>query len=104
MTDLLVGLRERGPDTGTPILVGIDGAKVLAAAVKRVSDHPVIQRCQLHKQRNVTDRLPDDLGAVVGKRMRRAYHGVPAHGPPRITSAVPNATPRGRDDRTETPY
>jgi len=33
VTDLLVGLRERGPDTGTPILVGIDGAKVLAAAV-----------------------------------------------------------------------
>jgi len=28
---------------------------------ERVSDHPVIQRCQLHKQRNVTDRLPDDL-------------------------------------------
>ena len=74
VTDLLVGLRERGLDPSTPILVGIDGAKALAAAVKRVFDHPVIQRCQLHKQRNVTDRLPDDLGAVVGKRMRTAYH------------------------------
>ena len=74
VTDLLVGMRERGLDTSKPILVGIDGAKALAAAVKRVFDHPVIQRCQLHQQRNVTDRLPDDLGAVVGKRMRRAYH------------------------------
>ena len=61
VTDLLVGMRERGLDTSKPILVGIDGAKALAAAVKRVFDHPVIQRCQLHQQRNVTDRLPDDL-------------------------------------------
>ena len=74
VTDLLVGMRERGLDTSKPILVGIDGAKALAAAVKRVFDHPVIHRCQLHQQRNVTDRLPDDLGAVVGKRMRQAYH------------------------------
>jgi len=73
VTDLPVGMRERGPDTSKPILVGIDGAKALAAAVKRVFDHPVIQRCQLHKQRNVTDRPPGDPGAVVGKRMRRAY-------------------------------
>ena len=74
VTDLLVGMRERGLDTSKPILVGIDGAKALAAAVKRVFDHPVIQRCQLHKQRNVTDRLPGDLGAVVGQRMPRADH------------------------------
>ena len=37
-------------------------------------DHPVIQRCQLHKLRNVTDRLPDALAATVAKRMRQAYH------------------------------
>ena len=37
VTDLPVGLRERGLDTRTPILVGIDGAKALAAAVKRCS-------------------------------------------------------------------
>jgi Transposase, Mutator family len=36
-------------------------------------DHPVIQRCQLHKLRNVTDRLPDALAATVAKRMRAAY-------------------------------
>jgi transposase-like protein len=58
VTDLPVGMRERGPDPSKPILVGIDGAKALAAAVKRVFDHPVIQRCQLHQQRNVTDRPP----------------------------------------------
>ena len=52
----------------------IDGAKALRRAVREVFDHPVIQRCQLHKLRNVTDRLPDALASVVAKRMRRTYH------------------------------
>jgi transposase-like protein len=73
VTDLLVGLRDRGMDTARPILVVIDGAKALRAAVTRVFDHPVIARCQLHKLRNVADRLPDHLAATVGKRMRQAY-------------------------------
>jgi putative transposase len=72
--DLLAGLRERGLDTTRPILVVIDGAKALRRAVTDVFDHPVIQRCQLHKLRNVTDRLPDALGATVAKKMRKAYH------------------------------
>jgi putative transposase len=71
--DLLTGLRQRGLDTTKPILVVIDGAKALKAAVTAVFDHPIIQRCQLHKIRNVTDRLPDQLASTVGKRMRAAY-------------------------------
>ena len=74
VTDLMVELRERGLDTTRPILVCIDGAKALRAAVTRVFDHPVIARCQLHKIRNVADRLPDQLASTVSKRMRRAYH------------------------------
>ena len=72
--DLLTGLRERGLDVTRPILVVIDGAKALRAAVTRVFDHPVIGRCQLHKLRNVADRLPDRLASTVAKRMRAAYH------------------------------
>jgi transposase-like protein len=72
--DLLVGLRERGLEVTRPILVVIDGAKALRRAVTEVFDHPVIQRCQLHKLRNVCDRLPDALASVVAKRMRMAYH------------------------------
>jgi hypothetical protein len=72
--DLLVGLRERGLDVTRPILVVIDGSKALARAVREVFDHPVTQRCQLHKIRNVRDRLPDKLRSVVTARMRRAYH------------------------------
>jgi putative transposase len=59
VTELLVGLRDRGLEVTRPILVVIDGAKALRRAVTDVFDHPVIQRCQLHKLRNVGDRLPD---------------------------------------------
>jgi len=74
VTDLLTSLRERGLDTTRPIFVGIDGGKALRAAVIRVFDHPVIARCQLHKIRNVADKLPDHLASTVTKRMRAAYH------------------------------
>jgi len=67
-------LRDRGLDTTRPILVVIDGAKALRRAVTDVFDHPVIQRCQLHKLRNVTDRLPEAVASTVAKKMRRAYH------------------------------
>jgi putative transposase len=73
VTDVLTGLRERGLDVTRPILVVIDGAKALRRAVLDVFDHPVIQRCQLHKLRNVTDRLPDAVASTVVKRMRAAY-------------------------------
>jgi putative transposase len=71
--DLLAGLRHRGLEVTRPILVVIDGAKALRRAVTDVFDHPVIQRCQLHKLRNVTDRLPDAVASTVAKRMRAAY-------------------------------
>jgi putative transposase len=74
VTDLLTGLRERGLDVTRPILVGIDGAKALRKAVVDVFDHPVIQRCQLHKIRNVQDRLPQRLRGPAGTKMRAAYH------------------------------
>jgi putative transposase len=74
VTELLAGLRDRGLEVTRPILVVIDGAKALRRAVDDVFDHPVVQRCQLHKLRNVVDRLPDALGSTVAKRMRAAYH------------------------------
>ncbi|HET6920345.1 MAG TPA: IS256 family transposase [Jiangellaceae bacterium] len=74
VTDLLVGLRERGLTVTHPILVVIDGSKALRRAVRDVFDRPVIQRCQLHKIRNVQDRLPERLRSTVAAKMRRAYH------------------------------
>ena len=74
VTELLTDLRGRGLDTTRPILVGIDGGKALRAGIIAVFDHPVIQRCQMHKLRNVADKLPDDLAKTVTKKMRAAYH------------------------------
>jgi putative transposase len=74
VTGLITGLRDRGLDTGKPVLAVLDGAKALSKAVKDVFDKPVIQRCQQHKIRNVIDRLPDKLRSVTEKRMRQAYH------------------------------
>ena len=74
VTELLVDLRERSLDVTRPMLVGIDGSKALCKAVIDVLDHPVIQRCQLHKVRNVKDHLPQRLRSSVGRRMTDAYH------------------------------
>jgi transposase-like protein len=74
VTGLLVGLRERGLDVTRPMLVGLDGSKALRKAVVDVLDRPVIQRCQLHKIRNVKDHLPRRLRSSVGRRMTDAYH------------------------------
>jgi len=74
VTDLIVGLRERGLDVTRPILVVLDGSKALRRAVLDVFDHPVLGRCQLHKIRNVEDKLPQKMRSVVAARMRRAYH------------------------------
>jgi putative transposase len=87
VTDLLVDLRERGLDVTRPMLVGFDGSEALRKAVIDVLDHPVIQRCQLQKIRNVKDHLPQRLCSTVGRRMTDAYHA---------DSALPSrAGPRG---------
>jgi putative transposase len=91
--DLLVGLRERGLEVTRPILVVIDGAEAPRRAVLDVFDHPVIQRCQLHKLRNVIDRLPEPVASTVAKRMRRAYH----HSDPLVAQAELEALARELD-------
>ena len=73
VTDLLVGLRDRGLDVTLPILVVVDGAKALAAAARAVFDHPIIARCQLHKVRNVKAKLPKGLADTVASKMHAAY-------------------------------
>ena len=74
VTELIVGLRERGLDVTRPILAVLDGSKALRRAVLDVFDRPVIGRCQLHKIRNVADHLPEKMRTTVTSRMRRAYH------------------------------
>ncbi len=78
VTELCVGLRERGLDVTRPVLVVLDGSKALRRAVLDVFDHPVLARCQLHKLRNVKDHLPQRMRPTVERRMREAYHAASA--------------------------
>jgi len=73
VTELIVGLRERGLDVTRPILAVLDGSKALRRAVLDVFDHPVLARCQLHKVRNVKDKLPQRLRPQAEARMRAAH-------------------------------
>jgi transposase-like protein len=72
--ELLSELRERGLNLERPMLVVIDGGKALAKAVRDVlGRHVAIQRCQVHKRRNVLDHLPEGLRKKVGARISSAY-------------------------------
>ena len=71
---LLSDLIERGLDFGTPRLYILDGGKALHTAVKRHGgEAALIQRCQVHKKRNVVDHLPDEYKADVRRKMQNAY-------------------------------
>jgi putative transposase len=71
---LLSELVERGLDFSTPRLYVLDGGKALAAAVrKHAGQAAFIQRCQVHKKRNVVDHLPDEHKAGVRRKMQNAY-------------------------------
>jgi len=73
-TELLAGLRERGVKTDRAMLVVIDGGKALRKAVRDVfGDRALVQRCQVHKKRNVVDQLPEEMRRSVGAALTEAY-------------------------------
>jgi transposase-like protein len=70
VTDALSDLVARGLSADSGLLVVIDGAKALAAGVKAVfGDDAIIQRCTIHKRRNVASYLPKELGHTVDRRL-----------------------------------
>lgn len=72
--ELLEDLAGRGLDFTTPKLYVLDGAKALSAAVKRHAGHDaLIQRCQVHKRRNVMDQLPDEYQPTIERKLIAAY-------------------------------
>lgn len=75
VTDLLADLVDRGLDVEAGVLIVIDGAKALAAAVRDVfGDAALIQRCTLHKRRNVADYLPEAERVWVDRKLAKAFH------------------------------
>ncbi len=74
-TALLEDLVGRGLDTAQTTLFVLDGSKALHAAVVRVwGKKAVIQRCQIHKRRNVKAHVPEKDQAELDRRLSEAYH------------------------------
>jgi putative transposase len=71
---LLADLVDRGLDPEQAILFVIDGGKALRRAIKDVfGEHALVHRCQRHKERNVTDVLPERDRDQVRARIRAAW-------------------------------
>jgi putative transposase len=72
--ELLGDLVDRGLDFTEPRLYILDGGKALTAAVKKhAGESAAIQRCQVHKRRNVLDHLTDEQKPAVAKKLNAAY-------------------------------
>jgi transposase-like protein len=71
---LLSDLLARGLDFSTPRLYVLDGSKALHTAVRRhAGDSAFLQRCQVHKKRNVVDHLPEEHKTDVRRKLQNAY-------------------------------
>ena len=71
---LLTNLQSRGLRTDRSLLVILDGAKALHTAVTQTfGAAAVLQRCQIHKQRNVLEYLPQAQRPWVKAILTRAY-------------------------------
>lgn len=67
-------LGERGFPTEGPLLVVLDGAKGLRAAVRDVfGDAVPVQRCQWHKRENVLSYLPKSEQPMWRRKLQAAY-------------------------------
>ena len=71
---LINSLIARGLDPCACRLFVVDGAKALTAAIRRTfGKHTPIQRCQVHKARNVVERCPKKHVAGVKRALRQAW-------------------------------
>src|SRR5947207_1889117 len=71
---LLADLVARGLDATDGLLVVIDGAKALSSAVKAVfGAHAAVQRCTVHKRRNVADHLPEAERGFIDTKLGKVF-------------------------------
>jgi transposase-like protein len=71
---LLDDLIERGLDPKGSFLFVIDGSKALRKAITSFfGDKASIQRCTIHKMRNVLDHLPEERRPLVRTALREAF-------------------------------
>lgn len=71
---LLAELRERGLDLERAVLFGIDGGTGLRKALRDTcGPTAIVQRCQVHKRRNVLEHLPEAMRPRVRRVLDEAY-------------------------------
>jgi len=71
---LLENLAERGLDTDRKYLFVIDGSKALRKGIVSIfGDRAIIQRCQIHKLRNVLSHLPESHQATTRRALQAAW-------------------------------
>ena len=71
---MLSELIDRGLSAERPILFVIDGGKGLRKAISELfGAAAVVQRCQVHKRRNVLEHLPESTQPSVRRAMHQAY-------------------------------
>jgi len=71
---LLEDLVSRGLETDRKLLLVIDGAKALRKAVHSVlGEQALVQRCRVHKMRNVLEHLPKEKQAQTRWRLQAAW-------------------------------
>ena len=72
--DLLGGLALRGLDLNISRLWVIDGSKALRSGIEQLCGKDAkVQRCRIHKIRNVSERLPKDRAEQVRWLMKQAF-------------------------------
>jgi transposase-like protein len=72
--ELLEDMVKRGLNSDRSTLVVIDGSKALRSAVERFfGKRAQVQRCQIHKRRNVVDHLPRQYHAEYERKIKAAY-------------------------------
>ena len=60
----------RGFSVSGGVLCVIDGAKALASGIRKVfGEEAKVQRCTIHKRRNVAGHLPKEMAATIDRRL-----------------------------------
>lgn len=108
---LLANLQSRGLRTDRSLLVILDGAPALQKATRAVfGEAALIQRCQVHKLRNILDHLPERQRPWVQAIVHRAYQATDVKTATRLLSdlatrledAYPSAAGSVREGLDET--
>jgi putative transposase len=90
-------LAERGLDASRGVLFVVDGGKAAGKAIRDVyGGLALIQRCRRHKERNVTDHLPESERPLIQRKLRAAWANADADAARRELESLASALAKQR--------